>query len=347
MGTSDMGTSDGMHDLGLGPVGTADIPALVGLLIETVAANGSVGFMHPLSAADAEGFWSQALVSASRGERIVLGAWRAGELVGTGTVLLAMPPSQPHRAELSKVMTSPSVRGAGIGAVLIGALEQAAGEHGKTLLTLDAAVLEGATSLYRRLGYHAVGDIPEYALKPRGGLGATRVFWKSLAPLRRGASTHAQPADATTDQHWMRHALALAERAAQQDDEIPVGAVLVSADGVVLGEGWNRNIRSHDPSAHAEIVALREAGLRAGNHRLLGATLYVTLEPCAMCAMALVHARIRRLVFGAFDPKTGACGSVFDLLADPRHNHRVEVHGGVLADECGERLRAWFRTRRG
>ncbi len=149
------------------------------------------------------------------------------------------------------------------------------------------------------------------------------------------------------DERWMRHALALAERARDEDDEIPVGAVVVSAAGEMLGEGWNRNIGEHDPSAHAEIVALREAGRRLGNHRLLGTTLYVTLEPCAMCAMAMVHARIARVVFGAFDPKTGAAGSVFDLLADPRHNHRVEVQGGVLADIAGPMLTAYFRARRG
>ena len=149
------------------------------------------------------------------------------------------------------------------------------------------------------------------------------------------------------DERWMQHALALATRAEQQDDEIPVGAVLVSADGVVLGEGWNRNITERDPTAHAEIVALRQAGLRLGNHRLLGSTLYVTLEPCAMCAMAMVHARIARVVYGASDPKTGAAGSVFDLLADPRHNHRVEVVGGVLASESGSRLTNYFRRKRG
>ncbi|WP_147653912.1 tRNA adenosine(34) deaminase TadA [Vulcaniibacterium gelatinicum] len=151
----------------------------------------------------------------------------------------------------------------------------------------------------------------------------------------------------TDDEHWMRHALALADRAEREDDEIPVGAVLVSAEGEVLGEGWNRNITECDPSAHAEIVAMRQAGARLGNHRLLGATLYVTLEPCAMCAMAMVHARIARLVYAARDPKTGACGSVFDLLADPRHNHRVAVTGGVLADEAGARLTNYFRAKRG
>jgi len=149
------------------------------------------------------------------------------------------------------------------------------------------------------------------------------------------------------DVRWMRHAMALAERAEREEDEIPVGAVLVSADGDVLGEGWNRNITLRDPTAHAEIVAMREAGQRVGNHRLLGSTLYVTLEPCAMCAMAMVHARVARVVYGARDPKTGAAGSVFDLLADPRHNHRVQVLGGVLGEESGAKLTAYFRRKRG
>ena len=149
------------------------------------------------------------------------------------------------------------------------------------------------------------------------------------------------------DEHWMRRALSLAERAQREFDEIPVGAVLVGADGRLLGEGWNRNIAEHDPSAHAEIVALRQAGRALGNHRLVGSSLYVTLEPCAMCAMALVHARVARLVFAAADPKTGACGSVFDLVADPRHNHRVEVVGGLLAEEAGRRLSNYFRAKRG
>ena len=152
---------------------------------------------------------------------------------------------------------------------------------------------------------------------------------------------------ALRDERWMRHALALAERAQREDDEIPVGAVLVSADDEVLGEGWNRNISEHDPSAHAEIVAMRQAGRQLRNHRLLGATLYVTLEPCAMCAMAMVHARVARVVYGASDPKTGAAGSVFDLLADPRHNHRVAVAGGVLGGEAGGMLSAYFRAKRG
>lgn len=148
------------------------------------------------------------------------------------------------------------------------------------------------------------------------------------------------------DERWMRHALALADRAEREDDEVPVGAVLVAADGTLLAEGWNRNITEHDPTAHAEIVAMRQAGMRLGNHRLLGATLYVTLEPCAMCAMAMVHARIARVVFAATDPKTGAAGSVFDLLTDARHNHRIEVQGGLMAEEASTRLSAYFRAKR-
>lgn len=148
------------------------------------------------------------------------------------------------------------------------------------------------------------------------------------------------------DTRWMRHALALAGRAEREDDEIPVGAVLVGPDGALLAEGWNRNITEHDPTAHAEIVAMRQAGMRLGNHRLLGCTLYVTLEPCAMCAMAMVHARVARVVYAATDPKTGACGSVFHLLGDPRHNHRVQVQGGLLAEEAGERLRNYFKGKR-
>src|SRR5512141_632094 len=115
----------------------------------------------------------------------------------------------------------------------------------------------------------------------------------------------------SADERWMRRALELAG-IAEQADEVPVGAVLLSPAGDVIGEGWNRNIGDHDPTAHAEIIAMRQAGTRLGNHRLVGCTLYVTLEPCAMCAMAMIHARIARLVFGAADPKTGAAGSVFD-----------------------------------
>ena len=147
------------------------------------------------------------------------------------------------------------------------------------------------------------------------------------------------------DEMHMRRALALAAHASDVDGEVPVGAVLVVA-GEVVGEGWNRNITLNDVSAHAEILALRAAGSRLGNYRFPGATLYATLEPCAMCAMALVHARIGRVVYAASDPKTGAAGSVFDTLVSERHNHRVSVEAGLLADESATLLRAFFRSRR-
>ena len=143
----------------------------------------------------------------------------------------------------------------------------------------------------------------------------------------------------------MRRALELAGHARDAEDEVPVGAVLVLGDRAI-GEGWNRNITLNDPSAHAEIVPLREAGTAVGNYRFPGATLYVTLEPCAMCAMALVHARVSRVVYAATDPKTGAAGSVFDTLVSPLHNHRIEVAGGLLADEAADLLRVFFRSRR-
>ncbi|WP_291226513.1 tRNA adenosine(34) deaminase TadA [Dokdonella sp.] len=150
---------------------------------------------------------------------------------------------------------------------------------------------------------------------------------------------------ANPDEAWMRRALVLAREAAVLDAEVPVGAVIV-LDGKIVGEGRNRMIGSNDPSAHAEIDALRDAGRRLGNYRFPGATLYVTLEPCVMCAGALVHARIARVVYAASDPKTGAAGSVFDTLISERHNHRIEVEGGLLADEAGEMLREFFRSRR-
>ena len=142
----------------------------------------------------------------------------------------------------------------------------------------------------------------------------------------------------------MRRALELAVRAEEQG-EVPVGAVLVG-DGRVVGEGWNRNIGDRDPTAHAEIVAIRDAGQRAGNYRLPGATLYVTLEPCAMCVGAMIHARIERLVYAASDPKTGALGGAFSLPDLHAHNHVIEVEGGVLRDEASHLLRAFFRKRR-
>ena len=142
----------------------------------------------------------------------------------------------------------------------------------------------------------------------------------------------------------MRGALALAEQAAAAG-EVPVGALMVR-EGEVVGEGWNHPISARDPTAHAEIQALREAGQRLGAYRLPGTTLYVTLEPCPMCVGALIHARVARLVFGAADPKTGACGGALDLAGHPSHNHRMEVSGGVLAEPCGAILRQFFRARR-
>jgi tRNA(adenine34) deaminase len=149
----------------------------------------------------------------------------------------------------------------------------------------------------------------------------------------------------THDSYWMHHALALAARG-ETEDEVPVGAVLVQGDAVI-GEGWNQPIGRHDPTAHAEIMALRAAGRKLNNYRLTGSTLYVTLEPCLMCVGAMVHARIARLVFGACDPKGGAVSSLCRGFELPGLNHRVEVTGGVLADECGELLKRFFRTRRG
>lgn len=146
------------------------------------------------------------------------------------------------------------------------------------------------------------------------------------------------------DQQWMRRAFALAQRAAAVG-EVPVGAVLVHL-GEVIGEGWNQPIGACDPTAHAEVVALRAAGRRIGNYRLMDSTLYVTLEPCAMCAGALVQARVGRVVFGAADPRAGAAGSVFNLLQSPMLNHRAEVRGEVLAEQCGALLRDFFRARR-
>lgn len=147
-----------------------------------------------------------------------------------------------------------------------------------------------------------------------------------------------------SDVDFMREALALA-RAAALRDEVPVGAVLVR-EGQIIGSGYNRPIETHDPSAHAEIVALRAAGLAQRDYRLAGTTLYVTLEPCIMCASALVHARVARVVFGTWDPKAGAAGSIADIFSIPQLNHRVDVFGGVLAEECATLLADFFRARR-
>lgn len=146
------------------------------------------------------------------------------------------------------------------------------------------------------------------------------------------------------DTRWMRRALDLAAQA-EREGEVPVGAVLVRGEEL-LGEGWNRPITLQDPSAHAEILAMRQAGARAANYRLPDTTLYVTLEPCAMCVGAMIHARIGRVVYAATDPKTGALGGAFSLPGVHAHNHELLVEGGLLAAEAGEVLRAFFRRRR-
>lgn len=165
----------------------------------------------------------------------------------------------------------------------------------------------------------------------------------ALARVRREPA----PTATVADDHWMRHALQLAMQADVRDGEVPVGAVIIDDQGRRVAAGTNRVIADNDPTAHAEIVALRAAGQHARNYRLPGTTLYVTLEPCAMCAMALVHARVGRVVYAARDPRTGAAGSVFDLLDSSAHNHRIEVDGGVLADEAGRMLGDYFRRKRG
>jgi tRNA(adenine34) deaminase len=158
------------------------------------------------------------------------------------------------------------------------------------------------------------------------------------------SSTKTPTDDAALDRGWMQRAIALAQTAGNEG-EVPVGALLVAGDRV-LGEGYNRPIGACDPTAHAEIVALRAAAAGAQNYRLPGSTLYVTLEPCAMCAGAIVQARVARVVFGARDPRAGAAGSVFQVLGEARLNHRPAVTEGLLAERCGELLTDFFRQRR-
>lgn len=149
----------------------------------------------------------------------------------------------------------------------------------------------------------------------------------------------------TDDPAWMREALVLADRAAAQG-EVPVGALIVSSDGTRIGEGFNLREADQDPTAHAEMIAIRAAAKAIGSWRLEKSTLYVTLEPCPMCAGALVHARVGRVVWGCDDPKGGACRTLFTIGADPRLNHRFEMVPGVLAEECAERLRSFFAALR-
>jgi tRNA(adenine34) deaminase len=152
------------------------------------------------------------------------------------------------------------------------------------------------------------------------------------------------PDEAKSDELFMEEALREAQRALEAGD-VPVGAVVI-CDGKIIGRGGNRNVSDSDPTAHAEIVALREAGATIGNHRLEGCELFATIEPCAMCAGALVHARLKRLVYGADDPKAGAIRSVMQVLKHPSLNHRMEVRSGVLAGRCAEMVQAFFRRRR-
>lgn len=147
-----------------------------------------------------------------------------------------------------------------------------------------------------------------------------------------------------SDIDFMQQAIALAQQAAEQG-EVPVGAIIVK-DGEIIGQGSNTPIDTHDPTAHAEIIAMRDAAQRIGNYRLVDCTLYVTLEPCAMCTGAMQHARIARVVYGASDAKTGACGSVVNLMAETKLNHHAVVEGGVLAEECGNLLTSFFKQRR-
>jgi tRNA(adenine34) deaminase len=146
------------------------------------------------------------------------------------------------------------------------------------------------------------------------------------------------------DAVWMERALALAELAAEAG-EVPVGALVIK-DGEIIGQGHNRNLLDNDPTAHAEMVALRQAAARVGNHRLVGCTMIATIEPCSMCAGALIHARIARLVYGANDPKAGAAGSTVQVINHPSLNHRMEVTAGVLAGKCSEILQKFFRHKR-
>ena len=167
---------------------------------------------------------------------------------------------------------------------------------------------------------------------------------KRKDPIPNRGAGEGPPDGLHTDELWMEEALRCAQRALEAG-EVPVGAVVVR-DGLIVGRGWNRNIADSDPTAHAEVMALREAGTTVGNHRLEDCELFVTIEPCAMCSSAMVHARIRRLVYGAGDPKAGAVHSVMQVLNHPQLNHKIEVRSGVLAGRSAEVLQSFFRRRR-
>ncbi|HEY4763128.1 MAG TPA: tRNA adenosine(34) deaminase TadA [Candidatus Sulfotelmatobacter sp.] len=167
---------------------------------------------------------------------------------------------------------------------------------------------------------------------------------KTAASDRPQIEPETSPREFRPDEIWMEEALRRAQRALE-GGEVPVGAVVV-CDGRIVGSGWNRNITDSDPTAHAEVIALREAGATVGNHRLEDCELFSTIEPCAMCAGALVHARIQRLVYGADDPKAGAIHSVMEVLNHPQLNHKIEVRSGVLAGRSADMLQSFFRNRR-
>ncbi len=162
--------------------------------------------------------------------------------------------------------------------------------------------------------------------------------------MKHPQSTAASSTASANDERFLKRAIELAEHA-QSMGEVPVGAVVVYQDKII-GEGWNQPISKHDPCGHAEIIALRQAAKKLKNYRLIDTTMYVTLEPCAMCAGAIVHARIKRLVYGATDPKSGAAGSVFNILQSSQLNHRVLCEQGLLADKCSQMLKVFFQQRR-
>jgi tRNA(adenine34) deaminase len=272
--------------------------------------------------------------------------------------LVAQP---PFELRLDRVLTfqragsKPIVATGGEGVAALEAfhrqLQKALAQQG---IAPDARYKPHATLLYDARG------VPERAITPIAWTVGEVVLVHSLAgeplhqPLARWSlglpiapPPVSAPAEFTeADAHWMRRALALAEQAGSTLDEVPIGAVVVGPDGQLLAEANNLTGERHDPSAHAEMLAIAAAGRALGSKRLTGCRLYVSLEPCPMCAAALVHARIDELVFAAASPKTGAVGSLFDVVRDHRHNHAVAVKSGLMADEAGRLLSDWFRRKR-
>jgi tRNA(adenine34) deaminase len=210
--------------------------------------------------------------------------------------------------------------------------------HARGSVAVDETVL----ILRIRFG-HAASSDPEVECRGRNSVGG-RGFIRPPISLELVPSRMSAIELPPSDQVFMARALELA-RHAEREGEVPVGAVVVK-DGVIVGEGWNRPIGTHDPTAHAEIVALRAAARALGTYRLLDTTLYVTWEPCAMCAGAMVHARVKRLVFAATDPRAGAAGSIFNIVHHEALNHRLSVASGILAEECSALLRGFFLARR-